>query len=416
MTAPAAVAGTPSPQNTKRRLTIILGMLTGFAPFSIDMYLAAFPAIANTLGSGVEQVQHSLAAFFVGIAAGQILYGPAIDRFGRRGPMLLGITIYVLTSITLIWAPNIESFIAVRFVQALGACGGMVVARAMIRDLYDVREAAIALSMMMAVVSLGPVVAPLLGSLVLSWSRWQAIFAFLGVYGVICFLLATRYLPETLPAEKRSHNNPWQVLGTFSALLKRPPFMVPALTGGFAFAGVFAYITAAPFLLMSLYGLDERSFAWVFALIACFLIIATQINQRLLRRLMPHRILKIGVALNLLASIGLMAIHQTDSLPIMAVVLALWTCTLPLIGSNGTAVAMSQSGRYAGSASSIIGVTQFSLAGAVSFLVGFFHDGTAFPMAAVMMACSVIAATVLIIGRTQTTASIEAQTNGAHHD
>lgn len=207
MNTSSALASAPASPTNKLRLTIILGMLTGFAPFSIDMYLAAFPAIAQSLNGGVEQVQHSLAAFFLGVAIGQILYGPAIDRFGRRKPMLLGITVYVLASATLTLVPNVESFVAVRFVQALGACGGMVVARAMIRDLFDVREAAVALSMMMAVVSLGPIVAPILGSLMLSWTQWQAIFLFLTLYGAGCFVLAARHLPETLAPEKRSDNN-----------------------------------------------------------------------------------------------------------------------------------------------------------------------------------------------------------------
>lgn len=176
--------------------------------------------------------------------------------------------------------------------------------------------------------------------------------------------------------------------------------MVPALTGGFAFAGVFAYITASPFVMMNLYGLDERTFGWVFGLIACALVAATQINQRLLKRLMPNKILRLGVSLNLLAGIGLLAIHQTESLIVMAGALTLWIGTLPLIGSNGTALAMAQSGRYAGSASSIIGVTQFGLAAIISSLVGFLHDGTALPMVGVMLSCSVIAMMMLIIGPT----------------
>jgi len=403
---PSSVAGSPARPINKFRLTVILGMLTAFAPFSIDMYLAAFPAIGLSLNSGVEQVQHSLAAFFLGVAVGQILYGPAIDRFGRRRPMLLGISVYVLASVTLMFAPDVESFIGLRLLQALGACGGMVVARAMIRDLFDVREAAVALSMMMAVVSLGPIVAPILGSLILSWSQWEAIFLFLALYGAGCLILAVRHLPETLPPDKRSHNNPWQVLGTFAALLRKPRFMLPALTAGFAFAGVFAYITAAPFVLMTLYGLNERSFSWIFALIACVLVAATQLNQILLKKLMPHSVLSLGVKLNLLASLGLLVIHQTESLIVMASILALWIGTLPLIGSNGTAVAMSESGRYAGSASSIIGVTQFGLASIVSLLVGLLHDGTALPMASVMFGCSAIAAALLLVGRTQAADSI----------
>lgn len=386
------------PAISTARLTLILGALTAFAPFSIDMYLSGFQVIAQSLGSGVEQVQHSLAAFFLGVAVGQVIYGPAIDRFGRRTPMLIGISIYVVTSALLMFAPDIDTFISLRFIQALGACGGMVVARAMIRDLFDTRDAAIALSMMMAVVSLGPIVAPVLGSLILTWAQWPAIFGFLTVFGAICFVVAERNLPETLPVALRQKQNPWQVLKTFGALITRRRFMVPALTGGFAFSGVFAYVTAAPFVLMTRFELSQQAFGWLFALIACGLVLATYINRLLLKRSAPQKILVLGVSINAFAGLVLVSFHDTSSLVLLTAILALWISTMPLIGANAVAVAMSESGKFAGSASSIIGVSQFGLASLISALVGVMHDGTALPMSAIMFGCGIMAVLTLLIG------------------
>ncbi len=385
-----------------RRLTAILGALTAFAPFSIDMYLSGFPAIAASLGTDANQVQLSLAAFFLGVAVGQLIYGPAIDRFGRRKPMLTGVVIYIVASALLMLAPDITSFIGLRFIQALGACGGMVVARAMIRDLFDAREGAMALSMMMAVVALGPIVAPVLGSLILSWSHWQAIFGFLTLFGLICLFLAYRNLPETLPPEKRIHQNPLQVFATFGRLLVKRSFMIPALAGAFAFGGVFAYVTAAPFVLMQLHGLSQQAFGRLFALIACSLIVANFINRWLLTHTSPQRLLALGVLINVCAGLLLVIFHTTESITLLAAMLATWVATMPLIGSNAVAVAMAESGRNAGSASSLVGVAQFGTASVVSAIVGATYDGTALPMGAIMLGCGLVAALMLIIGQGET--------------
>lgn len=396
---PQAVAGAEAPAISTRRLTFILGALTAFAPFSIDMYLSGFPAIAQSLGAQANQVQLSLAAFFFGVALGQLIYGPAIDRFGRRVPMLIGITIYIVASALLMLAPDINVFIGLRFVQALGACAGMVVARAMIRDLFNPRDGAMALSMMMAVVALGPIVAPVLGSLILSWSYWQAIFAFLTLYGIACMFLAHKNLPETLAPEQRVKQNPLQVFGTFGKLLIKRSFMVPALAGAFAFSGVFAYVTAAPFVLMELHGLSQQAFGQLFALIACTLVLANFFNRWLLARLIPQKILALGVLINVSAGVLLVWFSATESLILLASILAVWVATMPLIGSNAVAIAMAESGQFAGSASSLVGVSQFGIASLISAIVGASYDGTAMPMCAIMLGCGLVAALMLMLGQ-----------------
>ncbi len=397
-----ASADAGKPAISTRRLTFILGALTAFAPFSIDMYLSGFPAIARSLGAEASQVQLSLAAFFFGVALGQLIYGPAIDRFGRRIPMLIGITIYIFASGLLMLAPDINIFIGLRFVQALGACAGMVVARAMIRDLFDAREGAMALSMMMAVVALGPIVAPVLGSLILSWSYWQAIFAFLTLFGLGCLYLAYQNLAETLPPEQRVKQNLLQVFATFGRLLIKRSFMVPALAGAFAFSGVFAYVTAAPFVLMELHGLNQQVFGGLFALIACGLILANYVNRRLLIRSTPNRILALGILINISAGVLLVLFNATESLPLLASILAIWVATMPLIGSNAVAVAMAESGPFAGSASSLVGVSQFGTASIVSAIVGATYDGTAMPMSAIMLGCGLISGLMLLVGQGKT--------------
>ena len=390
------------PTINSNRLMLILGFLTAFGPFSVDMYLSGFPAIAASLGTDVGQVQLTLAAYFFGVSLGQILYGPAIDRYGRRRPMLIGIAVYVCASAALVFAPNIETFIGLRFIQALGACGGMVVARAMIRDLFGPREAAAAMSTMMAVVSLGPIVAPVLGSVMLNWTTWHAIFVFLTGYGLTLFLVAERKIPETLPPSKRHHDNPLQVLRNFGALLSRRRFIVPALTGAFGFAGVFAYVTASPFVMMTLYGLSQQQFGWLFGTMACGLIIATQINRMLLKRMMPQQILTCTVGINVTLGVVLVIITGTESLPLFAIVLAVWIATMPLIGANTVAIAMAESGAYAGTASSIVGVLQFGVASLLSAMIGLLHDGTARPMTTMMLVCGLTAVCLLVYGKGST--------------
>ncbi len=381
------------------RLTIILGSLTIFGPLGIDLYLSAFPVIAASLGASIADVQLSLSAFVLGLAIGQFVYGPAIDRFGRKRPLLLGVALFGVVSFALMFVSDPTVFIALRFVQALGAAAGMVVSRAVIRDLFDVREGARVLSMMMAIVSIGPIVAPTLGGLILSIAHWHALFGFIGVFAALCFLATLRSLPETLAPAARRRVGPWQVIAIFARLLAQARFIVPALAGAVAFSSVFAYVSGSPHVFMGLYGIDQTRFGWVFGINALGLVVASQLNRKLLEHFAPRTILINAVAVNILAGALLVFVTGTPVLPVFMAPLMLFMATVPLIGANATALAMGQSGRDAGSASSIIGVLQFGLGALMSALVGLLHDPSAYSMTMPMLAGGCASALVLLLGR-----------------
>ena len=241
-------------------LTFILAALTAFAPLSTDMYLASFSSLADTFATDEGRVQLSLSVFFFGLSVGQLIYGPLIDRFGRKPPLIAGLVVFTLASAAIVAAPTVDSFIALRLVQALGGCAGMVVSRAVVADLFDERGSARFLSQMMLVQGLAPIVAPLIGGYILAVAPWQAIFAVLALFGVGCVIAATRGLPETLPPERRHAAGPGGIARAFGRVLADRAFMAPALSGAFAAASLFAFISGSPYVYMQLHGVSQQDY------------------------------------------------------------------------------------------------------------------------------------------------------------
>lgn len=380
-------------------LTFILGALTSFAPFATDMYLASFSVLAEYFSTGLGQVQLGLSLFFLGLAGGQLIYGPMADRFGRKKPLLLGIGIFIFASLALIVAPNIESFIALRLLQAIGGCSGMIISRTIINDLFAPREVARVLSLMMLVQGLGPITAPILGGYILVFAGWKAIFGFLALFGLACFLATLFGLPESLPQDKRRRQNSSGIVKTFLGLLAQRDFIVPALTGSLAFGGMFAYISGSPFVFMELHGVSQEQYGWLFGLNACGMIMAAQINRYLLIRFSPLQVLIGALSINVAA--GVVMLLAAGGISFSLLVALLWIClsVLPLIGANATALGMAAGRKFGGSASAIIGVLQFSLASIVSAMVGVLHNGSSYPMICVILACSLSAGLVLFFGK-----------------
>lgn len=384
---------------TVRRVILVLGMLTCFGPFATDMYLSGFGDIAASLHTDIGKVQLSLSTFFLGLCCGQLLYGPLIDAFGRRGPLLAGVALFTLASLAAMLAPDIGSFIAVRFVQAVGACAGMVVSRALIHDLFHERDAARALSAMMIVQAIGPILAPVLGAWLLGFGQWRALFAFMAALGAACLVAALRQIPETLPPGSRPPLAPRAVAGAFAGLLGNRRFMVPALASSCALAQVFAFISGSPFVYMTLHGVSRQHFSWLFALNAGGLVVASQVNRWLLKRATPRTIFGWALTANLAANVALLVLASVPALAALVIPLLLALATMPLMAANGVVLAMSASGGRAGSASSIIGVLQFALASLVSAAVGLLHDGSAYPMCGLMLAASLAGMLIHVIGR-----------------
>src|SRR5690606_1260295 len=235
------------------RTLLILGALSAFGPLAIDFYLPSFPTLARQFGTDVEHVQLSLAAYFVGISIGQLFYGPLADRFGRRVPLLVGVALFTVASLACALAPNLEWLVAARFVQALGGCAGMVITRAVVRDLCDPLASAKVFSQLVLVMGLAPILAPLGGGLLLNTLGWPSIFHSLSIFAGLCLLAVLLWLPETRPQNLQ----PAPLSGAFGqyrALLGNAPFMGYSLAGGVAMAGMFAYIAGSPFIFIELYG------------------------------------------------------------------------------------------------------------------------------------------------------------------
>lgn len=382
------------------RLLLILGGLSAFGPLAIDLYLPAFPAIARSFITDTEHVQLSLAVYFVGLALGQVFYGPIADRFGRRKPLLFGIGVFSLASLACALAPTLEWLLVARFFQALGGCAGMVVNRAVVRDLCSPIESAKVFSKLMLVMGIAPILAPLAGGWLMLAGGWRSIFGFLMLFSAAFWLLVLLRLPETLPADgPRSQLS--SALGRYGRLLREPEFMFHALTGGMAMAGMFAYIAGSPFVFIQLYGIPAEHYGWLFGINSAGFILAAQFNSRFLRRRTPLQLLRTTTVLFMFSTLALplIALAQTESLWPLMVPLFFCMAILALVVPNSSACALAGQGHQAGVASALMGTMQFTVAGLVSAAVGALHDGTALPMAAMIALCGVGSATMALLAR-----------------
>lgn len=372
----------------RRRLLLILGAVVATAPLSIDMYLPSLPALQAHFDVDAAAVQLTLSTFFIGLAIGQVFYGPVSDRIGRLGPLYFGLSLYVVATAACVFAPTVEALTVARLFQALGGCAGIVITRAIVRDRFAPQEMAQALSTLVLIMGAAPILAPMIGAQLLVYLGWQSIFAFLALFGLLCIVLIYRGLEEswTPPAQPLLAAD---VLGTYGRLLGHRRFMGFALAGSTAQAGMFAYIATSSFVFIEIYGLAPSTFGWIFGLNAFGLITASQVNTRLLRRHRSERVLRGALAANTLcgALMLLMAATGTGGF---------WGVAVPLFGAitslgfsfpNSTAAAMAPFGDRAGMAAALLGTLQFTIAALVTFLVGYLHDGTALPLAAVIFAC-----------------------------
>ncbi len=389
---PTTGGGETATDHAPLRLVLLLGAMSAFAPFATDMYLSGFPAIASDLRTDVAHVQLSLSSFFLGLCVGQLLYGPMTDAWGRRGPLLTGIWLFTVTSLLLVLSWRMEMFIGVRALQAIGGCAGMIVARAVIQDLMEPREAARTLSIMMMVQGLGPVLAPLLGSWLLALAGWRSVFVFLALFGAACLLSVWRGLPETLPIERRRALHVGDTLRTFGRLLRMRDFILPVLTCAMAMAAMFAYIAGSPHVFMQLHGLSQQHYGWLFASNGIGMVIAGRINVLLLRRLAPTAVLRMAVCVMTTAAVLLLLLRDSSALAWLMAPLFVCIGCVPMVAANSVAMAMSVGRFAAGSASSLVGALQFALAAGASALVGALDDGSALPMTAVMVGCTATAA------------------------
>ncbi|NIF17874.1 multidrug effflux MFS transporter [Pantoea sp. Cy-639] len=382
------------------RTLLILGALSAFGPLAIDFYLPAFPAMAHAFATDEQHVQTTLAAYFLGLSLGQLVYGPVADRFGRRVPLLFGVGLFTLASLVCAYAPNLDSLILARFVQALGGCAGMVLSRAIVSDKCDAVASAKVFSQLMLVMGLAPILAPMLGGVLVKVSGWQSIFLALSLFSAACLLAVGLGLPESMPAHV-----PRQPLSgalrQYLRLLGDRVFIGHALTGGIAIAGMFAYIAGSPFVFIKLYGVPAEHYGWLFGTNAAGFILMAQVNARLLAKRGPAFLLARAVWLYLAAALVLLALAALRPAVLWPLLIPLFVCiaSLGCIAPNAAACAMSGQGARAGSASALMGCLQFSVAAGAAALVGWLHDGSAVPMALVISLCGALVVSVAMLTR-----------------
>ena len=374
-----------------RSLALVLGALAAMGPFSVDMYLPAFPALGASLGATPGAVQATLAVYFLGMAVGQVFYGPVADRFGRRGPLFAGLGLFAAASALCALAPGIESLTAARLAQALGGCSGMVIARAVVRDVTDERGAVKLMASLMLVMGVAPIVAPMIGGALLPVFGWRGIFALLALYGLAMIVVIASFLPETLPPERRRRDGVAATLTIWWGLLRDARFMGHALAGGFIIGGMFAYITGSPFVFMELHGVQPQHYGFYFGANAVGIIVAGQVVSRLAQRIEPARLLPVALYVALVAGLALLAAVLTGAFGFRGIVATLF-CYVAMIGAVmplTVALGMGPHRTIAGNASALMGTLQFGIGAAVGGTLGLLQDGTALPMAAVVAACAV---------------------------
>ncbi|MDH0731337.1 multidrug effflux MFS transporter [Pseudomonas sichuanensis] len=382
------------------RTLLILGALSAFGPLAIDFYLPAFPAMAHAFATDEKHVQTTLAAYFLGLSLGQLAYGPVADRFGRRIPLLFGVGLFTVASLACAYAPTLDSLIVARFVQALGGCAGMVLSRAIVSDKCDAVASAKVFSQLMLVMGLAPILAPMLGGVLVNVAGWQSIFLALSLFSGVCLLAVGLGLPESLPTHV-----PRQPLSgalrQYLRLLADRAFVGHALTGGIAIAGMFAYIAGSPFVFIKLYGVPPEHYGWLFGSNAAGFILMAQVNARLLAKRGPAFLLARAVWLYLAAALVLLAVAALHPAALWPLLVPLFVCisSLGCIIPNASACAMSGQGARAGSASALMGCLQFSVAAGAAALVGVLHDGSAVPMALVISLCGALVVSVAVLTR-----------------
>src|SRR5690606_8826201 len=386
LSTPSSAGPAASGSHSLLRLTLILGALSAFTPLAVDMYLPGLPALERALATDAGKVQLTLSIFFLGLAIGQLFYGPLSDRFGRRMPLLIGNLLYVGASLACALAPNVDTLIAARFLQAFGSCAGMVIARAMVRDLFEPREGARVMSLLMLVMGVAPILAPLLGGYMLVWFDWHSIFWFLAGFGLLTMVVARIGLPETNRPQPQARLTIGTALRSYGQLLVQRRFMGYPLACRLGMGGMFAYIAGSPFIFIDLFRVPADAFGWIFGVNAIGIIGMSQVNRFLLRRFTLDEVLIVGIWAMALAGLALLVAAWFGAGGMIGIWLPLflYIASLGAVLPNAGASAMAGEAHRAGTAAALMGTLQFILGAVTSAMVGALHDGTALPMAIIV--------------------------------
>ncbi|AKF93801.1 multidrug effflux MFS transporter [Brevibacillus laterosporus] len=384
-------AATEAAAKSKRLwLAIVLGALSAFGPLSLDMYLPALPAMATDFQTTTSAVQLSLTACLLGLSLGQLFAGPLSDIQGRRKPLLVGLAIYAVASILCVFSTSIWALVALRFIQGAAGSAGIVISRAMVRDIYVGPELTKFFALLMLVNGVAPIAAPIFGSQLLLFTPWEGVFVVLGGIGIIMLLVVLFGLPESLPVERRSTGGFKNTLVTFKNLLVDKMFMGFALSQGLVIAAMFAYISGSPFVLQNMFGVSAQMFSVFFAVNGLGIILASQITGKLAGKISESKLMISGLILAAIGGVSLLIVILLGAglYAILPPLFIIVSC-VGIVSTAGFSLAMQSQGKAAGSASALLGVLSLIFGALLAPLVGIGGSGTAVPMGIVIAAADV---------------------------
>lgn len=364
------------------KIALVLGLLSAIGPFAIDMYLPALPAIGAGLGADIGRVQMSLTAFFIALGLGQLLYGPVSDMVGRKPPLYFGLGLFAVTSIGCALATDIDTLIGLRLLQGLGAAAGMVIPRAIVRDLHTGTDAARLMSLLMLVFSVSPILAPLTGSLVIAVTSWRGVFWAVTIAALAGLVLMACVLQETRPAEERLESSLGSALRGYALLLRDRHFMGLTLIGSFALGGFFIYLANSPFVLIGHYGLTPTQYSLAFALNAVSFIGSSQFTGSLGERYGLVAVVKVAASASAAVMLVLIGYFVTggDRLGVLIGLYLVASAFMGLVIPTTSVLALEQHGTIAGTASALLGTVQMLTGALLMSVVGLFTDGSPMPM------------------------------------
>ena len=383
------------------KLILILGSLTALGPFSIDMYLPGFSGIAKDLNTTVANVSMTLSSYFIGISAGQLLYGPLLDRFGRKKPLFIGLLVYILASLGCVFVTDIDTFIGLRFIQAVGSCAATVASVSMVRDLFPVKDIPKVFSLLMLVVGLSPMLAPTIGGYVTADYGWHTVFFILMCMGIVIMIAAQLILPNTYLPDTSISLKPKPIITNYISILKEPQFYTYAFAGAIAFSGLFTYVAASPILFMDIFKVDAKTYGWIFAFMSLSFISASQLNSLLLRKFNSEQMIFGALISQTFIVLLFLILSLNDLIGLYGTItmLFLFLACLGISNPNTAGLTLAPFARNAGSASALMGAIQLGLGAFVSFLVGVFVHNSTVPMVAIMAVATILALIILILGR-----------------
>jgi MFS transporter, DHA1 family, multidrug resistance protein len=390
----------PPARSNALTIIMVLSLLSIFPPLATDMYLSAFGDIQAYLNAPDGALELSLSVFFLGLCAGQLVFGPLIDRFGRKGPLLAGAALFCVATVLLLLTRSTSIFVGLRLIQALGACGGMVVGRAVVSDLYEGTAAARTMTLLVMLMTLGPVISPLLGGVIITQFGWKMVFVTMLAIGALALVLAFMLLPETLPASKQLKAPMTSVFSDYWQLLVCRDFVVPALVSSLVQAAMFSFITASSNVFQEVFGLGKIEYGLAFGFIAFGLVIASFVNNRLLVKLQVQTVISIVLPLLVTFSFVLLLISGTHQLWFLIAPLWFSIAMVGLLSPNATSIAMEAARGQSGVGSALVGAMQFGTAFICSAVVASSISSSALPLALGILIPSLAALILWSFGRT----------------